>query len=158
MAGAVDDQHVLTAVHELRHASDCQRQRMRRSRAVGLLGTLVVGEDDGPPRGVEAAGEHPACFTRFAAEDGIAIERNDNDVRVDHARPLRLQRRECGIDAAVFGELLGCRLGKSEPLGRRRSLSAQRRRRKQSKANEELKSAQQVHRATFIGEPRLRKR
>ena len=73
--------------------------------AVAISGSLIIGEDDRPTRGIETTGEHPSRFARLTGEDRVAIERDHYHVRIDRACALRLQRGERGGDALVVGRL-----------------------------------------------------
>ncbi len=148
------------AVHELGDARERQGERVWRSRCIRLAGALVIGEHDRASGGIEAAGEHAPRFPRFTSEHGVAVERDDDDVGVDDAGPLRLERGQSGIHAAVFGELLTGRLRKRDPFALR-PFRARGGCRQNCQPREEFsKGARKLpsHAATFIGEHLLRKR
>ena len=53
-----------------------------------------------------AAGEDTPGLARLAAEDGIAVERDSDDIGVDLARPLGCERRQRRVEATMFGQCL----------------------------------------------------
>ena len=92
MAGAIEDEDILIAVHQLGGARERKGQRLRRARRVRPAVPLVVGEDDRMSLRIEAVGEHAPRFTSFPPEHGVGVERDDDHIGVDHSGPLRLER------------------------------------------------------------------
>ena len=137
VAGAVQDEDILIAIHEFCVAGKSKRERMRRARSPRLVGAFVIGEHDGPPNRVEAVCEHTARFARLPAENRIAIKRENDHIRVNDARALGLEGRKRSVNSTMLGELLRGRFGNGDPfaarllLGDRRAARAQHRQKRQ---------------------------
>ena len=122
MAGEIEDEHILPPVHQLGDPGERQRQAVQAAhRQAARPVAVAAGEYQRAPRGVVAAGEDAARFPRLAAEDEVAVERDRDDIGVDHALALRLERRQRGGEAPLLGKLEG---GGAVPLQVRTQIEA----------------------------------
>jgi len=117
VARAVEDEYVFVAVHQLGDSREGELQSFGRRGRVGLAASLVVGEHDGPAGRIEAVGQHSARLTRLPVEDGIAVQRVDHDIGVDHTGTLRFERVERCRQPPLLGKELGRRFGDHRPFG-----------------------------------------
>jgi hypothetical protein len=107
MTGRVEDEDVLGGIHFRSDAVERFREKFRRRFGVGLIRSLVMGEDDRTTLGVEAPGKDAARFPGLAVEHRIGVERGDDDVGVHDARPLWLELCQRGLHPLLVAGPLG---------------------------------------------------
>ena len=102
--GGVEDEHVLVwSISSATRASAIARSSANRW-AARWPDAVGAGEHDRAPGGVIAAAEHAPRLARLAPEHRVAVEPDDDDIGIDHALALRLERGERLVEPALFGE------------------------------------------------------